>query len=185
MIRPAAKSPLGVEPGINGKAGSRRESSRNGHAGTKADSNGWQGLPKALGLSDELQRLRAVLSAWIDDGNPEMRQPLRWQLGNASKFFRPLTIFACYRAAFDRPIPPATIQVAAAVEIFHNVSLIIDDILDRSRYRRQKLTLHCRYGELRALMTAGYMTAGGFQIVARDPFAVRLLAELMQRLGIA
>jgi geranylgeranyl pyrophosphate synthase len=151
----------------------------------KAESNGWRGLPQALGLAGELHRLRSVLSGWIEKSDPEMREALRWQLGDASKFFRPLTIFACYRAAFDRPIPPATIQLAAALEIFHNVSLIIDDILDRSRFRRQKLTLHCRYGELRALMTAGYMTAGGFEIVARDAYAVRLLGELMQRLGIA
>jgi geranylgeranyl pyrophosphate synthase len=138
-----------------------------------------------LGLSSELQQLRAELGDWMEQSDPEMREPLRWQLADASKFFRPLTIFACYRAAFDRAIPPATIQIAAALELFHNVSLIIDDILDRSRFRRRKLTLHCRYGELRALMTAGYMTAGGFDIVKRDAYAVGLLAELMRRLGIA
>jgi len=175
----------GAWRGPNSDAGRKNKSASRGEPAGKLESNRWQGLPKALGLADELQQLRAILSAWIDDGDPEMRQPLRWQLGDASKFFRPLTIFACYRAAFDRPVPLATIRVAAAVEIFHNVSLIIDDILDRSRFRRRKLTLHCRYGELRALMTAGYMTAGGFQIVARDPLAIRLLAELMQRLGIA
>jgi geranylgeranyl pyrophosphate synthase len=74
---------------------------------------------------------------------------------------------------------------AVALELFHNVSLIVDDILDRSRYRRGRLTLHCRFGELRAWMTAGYMTAGGFAMVAGDDYASRLLAELMQRLGVA
>src|SRR5215831_18397026 len=74
---------------------------------------------------------------------------------------------------------------AVAVELFHNVSLIVDDILDRSRYRRAKLTLHCRYGELPALMVAGYVAAGAFKLVAGDAYATDLLAELMQRLGVA
>jgi geranylgeranyl pyrophosphate synthase len=71
------------------------------------------------------------------------------------------------------------------LELFHNVSLIIDDIVDHSRHRRGKLTLHCRFGELPALMASGYITAGGFKLVSSDPYASRLLAELMQRLGVA
>jgi geranylgeranyl pyrophosphate synthase len=34
-------------------------------------------------------------------------------------------------------------------------------------------------------MASGFITAGGFRIVAGDPYTVRLLAELMQRLGVA
>ena len=55
-----------------------------------------------------------------------------------------------------------------ALELFQNVSLIDDDILDRSRFRRGRLTLHCRLGDLRAWMTAGHLTAGGFAMVAGD-----------------
>jgi geranylgeranyl pyrophosphate synthase len=71
------------------------------------------------------------------------------------------------------------------VELIHNVSLIVDDILDRSRYRRGELSLHCRYGFLPALMTAGYVGFSASQLVASDAYSVRLLAELMQRLGAA
>jgi geranylgeranyl diphosphate synthase type I len=71
------------------------------------------------------------------------------------------------------------------LELFHNVSLIIDDILDRSRHRRGKQTLHCRFGQLRALMCAGYMVADGFRMVADVPFVTHRLAELLRRLGVA
>jgi geranylgeranyl pyrophosphate synthase len=74
---------------------------------------------------------------------------------------------------------------AAALEVIHNVSLIIDDILDRSRFRRGKLSLHCRFGFLPALMTAGYMNCAAFKLVNPDAYSVDLLAELMQRLGVA
>ena len=77
------------------------------------------------------------------------------------------------------------LTAAAALELLHNVSLIIDDILDRSRYRRGKLSLHCRFGFLPALMTSGYITSATSRLVATDPYSVHLLAELMQRLGVA
>ena len=74
---------------------------------------------------------------------------------------------------------------AVGLELFHNVSLIVDDILDRSRSRRNRATLHCRFGFLPALMTSGYITAGGFKLVSDDSYGVRLLSELLQRLGVA
>lgn len=156
------------------------------HLGVTAP-DGQRPLPlhRRLGLSDDFARLDAGLRAWIDAADTELRELLRWQLTAPSKYYRPLTVFACHRVASAAPPPRRVVQSAIAVELFHNVSLIVDDILDRSRIRRGKLTLHCRFGELPALMTAGYLTAAGFKLVAADPYAVRLLGELMQRLGVA
>ncbi len=142
-------------------------------------------LPRRLGLAEAIDRLKACVAEQVDRCDPELREPLRWQLLGPSKYFRPMTVFACHRAVSNRPVSAQLLQSAVALELFHNVSLIVDDILDRSRYRRGKLTLHCRYGELPALMTAGYLTAAGFKLVASDPYSTRLLAELMQRLGAA
>ena len=136
-------------------------------------------------MAEDLRRLRAHIVVWIEQSEREIREPLRWQLVSSPKYFRPLTIFACCRAVSSGIVPTAVLRSAVALELFHNVSLIVDDILDRSRYRRGRLTLHCRFGELRAWMTAGYLTAGGFAMVAGDDYATRLLAELMQRLGVA
>jgi geranylgeranyl pyrophosphate synthase len=143
------------------------------------------GLPQALGLSDEIERLRAFLARWLERCDPEVAPIVRHQLSGRAKYFRPVTIFACHRAIYDTSPDDALIRSAAALEITHNVALIIDDILDRSRYRRQKLSLHCRFGFLPALMTAGYMTSGASALVADDAFSVARLAELMQRLGVA
>ena len=84
-----------------------------------------------------------------------------------------------------KPASEILLRSSAALEIFHNVCLVVDDILDGSRSRRGRLTLHCRFGFLPALMVSGYLTAGGFDLVQKDPYSVRLLAELMQRLGVA
>lgn len=143
-------------------------------------------LARRLGVADDLRRLRAYITLWIDQSDREMRAPLKWQLVTSSKYFRPLTIFACHRATTSsRIIASPVMRGAVALELFHNVSLIVDDILDRSRTRRGRTTLHCRFGTLRAWMTAGYITAGGFAMTGDDGYAGRLLAELMQRLGVA
>jgi len=136
-------------------------------------------------VADDLRRLRAHIFAWTEQSERDIREPLRWQLQGPAKYFRPLTILACYRAVASGIVPTPVMRSTVALELLHNVSLIVDDILDRSRYRRGRLTLHCRFGELRAWMTAGYLTAGGFAMVAGDDYATRLLAELMQRLGVA
>lgn len=143
------------------------------------------GLPDALGLADEIERLRDFLEAWLERVDPEVTPMVRYQISGRAKYFRPVTIFACYRANTRRPVPVRLLRSAAALEITHNVSLIIDDILDRSRYRRQKLSLHCRFGLLPALMTAGYLTSAASGLVAADAHSVSKLAALMQRLGVA
>lgn len=45
--------------------------------------------------------------------------------------------------------------------------------------------MHCRFGSLPALMTAGYMFAGAVRSVVQNPETVDRLCELLQRLGVA
>lgn len=142
-------------------------------------------LPERLGLAPEVERTRALLTEWGEACNAEVRPLVVRQLSARAKYFRPVAVFACQRATEGVGPRTETVRSAAAVELLHNVSLIIDDILDRSRYRRGELSMHCRFGFLPALMTAGYMTSGASALVADDPLSVRLLAELMQRLGVA
>lgn len=142
-------------------------------------------LPELLGLTGDLERMREVMVGWIERCDPEVREMVRRQLEGRAKHFRPATLLACHRSVTARPPTSRVLRAAVAVELIHNVSLIVDDILDRSRYRRGILSLHCRYGFLPALMTAGYVGFSATELVASDAHAVRLVAELMQRLGSA
>jgi geranylgeranyl pyrophosphate synthase len=138
-----------------------------------------------LGFTAEVERMRDMLSAWIAKASPEMRPMLEWQFVARSKYFRPLTIFSFWRAVNEGPIPDRTVASAAVLEMMHNVSLIIDDILDASPERRGKPTLHTRFGQLPALMASGYIVADGFRMSEGDPHDIRLFSELLKRLGVA
>ena len=153
---------------------------------------------QALGFEAEMARLRQALTDWSGSADPEMREFLAWQFEAGSKYFRPLTLFACHRAVGGGAISRGLIHAAMAVEIFHNMTLIVDDILDKSPARRGKPTMHTRFGELQALMCSGWIVADGYDIVT-DPRAyepgeanpallrlnVKLLSELVKRLGVA
>ena len=155
-------------------------------------------ITDSLGLATEMAQLRHAIQTWAAQTHPEMHEAMAWQFGAGSKYFRPLTLFSCHRAMSKAPITRGLIHAALAVEMVHNVSLIIDDIVDKSDARRGKATLHHRYGELQAYMVSGYIVADGYEIVC-DPEAyepeefnpalvrlnVRLLSELLKRLGVA
>jgi len=148
------------------------------------DDSVWN-LPQQLRLVDDIQSLKNFLARWVDRCDPEVRDIVSHQLIGRAKYYRPVSIFACYRAVTDSEPPKRLLHSAAALELMHNVSLVIDDILDRSRYRRGKLSLHCRFGSLPALMVAGYVNAAAYKLVKNDAYSVSLLSELIQRLGAA
>jgi geranylgeranyl pyrophosphate synthase len=114
---------------------------------------------QALGSTDEMMILRQRIGSWVQSCDSEMREALEWQFLSGSKYFRPLTIFACHRSLVPGPIPDHIMTSAVVIEFFHNVSLIIDDIVDRSPERRGRATLHTQFGELNALMVSGYIVA--------------------------
>ena len=142
-------------------------------------------LSRRLGVDADLKRLRGHIAAWTEQGHREVKALLRWQLMSPAKYFRPMTIFACHRSVSRAEAPAPVMLSAIALELFHNVSLVVDDLLDRSRQRRGRATLHCRFGSLPAWMTSGYLTAGGFDLVADDTYATQLLGQLMRRLAVA
>jgi geranylgeranyl pyrophosphate synthase len=141
---------------------------------------------EALGFTAEMAELRERIIAWVAACDSEMREALEWQFLGGAKYFRPLTIFACYRAMHGPgSIPPRIMTSALVIELFHNVSLVIDDIVDRSPQRRGRATMHTRFGELVALMTSGFIVADGYLQLGGDREAIALFSELMKRLGVA
>jgi len=54
-------------------------------------------------------------------------------------------------------IHPDTYQVAFAIELFHNFTLIHDDIMDKAPLRRGNQTVHEKYGEPTALLAGDVM----------------------------
>ena len=55
------------------------------------------------------------------------------------------------------PIKPDTWKMAVALELFHNFTLIHDDIMDKAPLRRGRATVHAKYDESTALLAGDVM----------------------------
>jgi geranylgeranyl pyrophosphate synthase len=139
----------------------------------------------ALGLEAEIGRLRRALKRWVSDSSMEMRAALEWQFSEGAKYFRPLTVFSCFRAMHREDIDDEVRVSALVIELIHNMTLVVDDILDKSEYRRKKLTLHSRFGLLPALMTSGFIVSEAYRLVRTKPREIDWICELISRLGVA
>ncbi len=58
-------------------------------------------------------------------------------------------------------------ELAAAVELFHNFTLIHDDIMDKAPLRRGMQTVHTKYGENTALLAGDVMLVKAYEYLSR------------------
>ena len=59
-------------------------------------------------------------------------------------------------------IKPDTWEVATAIELFHNFTLIHDDIMDKAPLRRGMETVHKKYGESTAILAGDVMQVAAY-----------------------
>lgn len=143
--------------------------------------SGNRGPAGALGAEPFLDDFLAWLDSWKDKTVPGgIREIIHHQFTGESKFFRPLTIFACAKAAklIDGWTPQkhatgavartqeAILRRAHVIEMIHNVTLIMDDVVDRSPQRRGQLVPHSRCAPLTAFMVSGYLIAESFELLS-------------------
>lgn len=81
--------------------------------------------------------------------------PCEYFLGLGGKRIRPV-LCLMGNELFDE-ITGDAFNVASAIELFHNFSLIHDDIMDNAPLRRGKATVHSLYGEPTALLGGDVM----------------------------
>jgi len=64
-------------------------------------------------------------------------------------------------------IHPDAFHIATAIELFHNFSLIHDDIMDKAPLRRGVETVHKRFGESTAILTGDVMLTLAYEYLSR------------------
>ena len=81
--------------------------------------------------------------------------PAEYFLGLGGKRIRPV-LCLMGNELFD-VINPDAYAVATAIELFHNFTLIHDDIMDKAPLRRGMQTVHQKYGDATALLSGDVM----------------------------
>ena len=102
-------------------------------------------------LSPQLDQIQQKLQESIRDSFPaSLREPILYFLETPGKKIRPLlTILACELVGgrMEQAMP-----AALGIELFHDFTLIHDDIMDRDELRRGRFTIHKKWGEDAAIL---------------------------------
>ena len=93
----------------------------------------------------------------------ELYQPIRYGLEAGGKRIRPLLCLLCCQAA-GGSLQEAT-PVALAYEIFHNFTLLHDDVMDNSPLRRGKPSVMSRFGSNAAILSGDAMLVWAYQML--------------------
>ncbi len=104
-------------------------------------------------IQDGLKLVEERLKSCVPVERPWVAEPLGYVLESSGKRVRPgLTLLAgrFYKYNLDSLVP-----MAAAIELFHNATLVHDDAVDNALTRRGKEAVNRRWGEDIAMLLGG------------------------------
>ena len=110
-------------------------------------------------LAQELERI----------GNSDPRnlyEPIRYSLDMGGKRIRPVLLlmaYGIYRSDIEKAFP-----AAIAVEMFHNFTLLHDDIMDNADLRRNRETVHVKFSENAAILSGDAMSILSYQYILQS-----------------
>ena len=102
--------------------------------------------------------------------------PIGYSLAGGGKRLRPVLLMLSH-AIFSDDAPQA-LPAAAAIELFHNFTLLHDDIMDHAPLRRGKPSVYAKWGENVAILSGDAMMIAAYDRLARlqTPQLAQILA---------
>jgi len=134
---------------------------------------------------DYTKKFNIYLKSQILGEEPRnLYEPINYILDMGGKRLRPvLTLMAT--EMFDHPYEEA-LDAALAIEIFHNFSLVHDDIMDDAPLRRGMQTVHEKWDINRGILSGDTMLIRAYQLFENyDGKTFRELAKLFSETAIA
>ena len=86
---------------------------------------------------------------------PNLYNPVDYSLEMGGKRLRPVLLLLSYNI-FSDAVTEA-IPAAVAIEVFHNFTLLHDDIMDKAEVRRNRPTVHIKFSENNAILSGDVM----------------------------
>ncbi|MGM9863645.1 MAG: polyprenyl synthetase family protein [Lepagella sp.] len=103
----------------------------------------------------------------VDAAIPSLYEPIVYTLDGGGKRLRPvLTLMAAEALGADSA---SALNAALGIEVFHNFTLLHDDVMDRSDLRRGRPTVHARWDQNTAILSGDAMLTLATQLVAQVP----------------
>jgi geranylgeranyl diphosphate synthase type II len=93
--------------------------------------------------------------------------PIAYTLASGGKRLRPqLALLSCRLFGGDEE---QALLVALALEVFHNFTLLHDDVMDRASVRRGRETVHVKWNDNTAILSGDQMLIEAYKLLAEAP----------------
>jgi len=140
---------------------------------------------RAPSLAARLAADRAVIEAHLETlmaggGTTPFREAMRYAVLGQGQRFRPVLALRIARMCGQEN--PHTLRAAAAVEILHCASLVVDDLpcMDNAAERRGRPSTHAAFGEPTAVLAAFGLVALAARAVVEQPSLPAQLPHLVR-----
>ena len=134
---------------------------------------------------DTISDYKSIIADYIQDIKldkkpAELYQPIQYILSLGGKQIRPiLTLFSAEIFGIDHQ---KALYAATAIELFHNFSLIHDDIMDEAPLRRGQETVHQKWNTNTGILSGDAMLILAYQYFENyEPIIFRELAKLFSK----
>ena len=120
----------------------------------------------------------------IDRTEPlNLYRPVSYTLNMGGKRLRPvmvLLVYNLFKENIEKSFP-----AALAIEIFHNFTLLHDDIMDRADMRRGQPTVHKKFSENVAILSGDAMSILAYQYILKTDLSdIRQVTQLFSQTAI-
>jgi geranylgeranyl diphosphate synthase type II len=127
-------------------------------------------------LKDYTQSINTFLAEQTYMGQPsELYSPIEYCISQGGKRIRAILAllgYGLFKGAHKKAFP-----IAAAVEIFHNFTLLHDDIMDEAPIRRGKPSIYKKYGANSAILSGDLMLIEAYRQLEQTSMVSALLPE--------
>ena len=127
-------------------------------------------------LEEEISRLD------IGQNPSELYDPIHYLMSLGGKRIRPvlcLLSYSLFKSDWEKQVP-----AALSVEIFHNFTLMHDDIMDKAPLRRGKQTVHEKWNDNIAILSGDVMLVNAYQYLNKvQDLSLKAFQHLLGRLS--
>ena len=113
---------------------------------------------------------KEIAASSFGEDPAELYEPIRYMMALGGKRLRPLLTLLGY--SLWKEDPGVVLRPAIAVEVFHNFTLMHDDIMDRAPIRRGQPTVHEKWNENIAILSGDVMLVKAYDFLLDAPPAI-------------
>jgi len=134
-----------------------------------------------LSFEEILKQLETGISG-LEYNHPPVNlyEPIKYILSLGGKRIRPALTFLAFNLYRDNT--EACLKPALALEVFHNFTLLHDDLMDQADMRRHKPTVHKVWSPNTAILSGDAMLISAYQLIAEtQPVYLKRILDLFSK----